>query len=173
MKNKTEILKSWIHNYVIQLNLCPYAKFPFQNDRIKFYEDFEFNEVEIQAVFDDFLSISQSTIDTGFLLTYENPSFLDFLDDYYLLEDIILENEIYKDIKLVLFHPEYMHANVNHEHVHFSNRSPFATIQLLDLKTINKAVKEGDSEMILLNNETNLSKLDKVVLQNILNETKR
>ena len=48
MKDKQQIIdttKLWLDRFVIGLNLCPFAKHPFRNDKIR-YIVFEGNDLE-------------------------------------------------------------------------------------------------------------------------------
>lgn len=160
---RIDIIRNWIENYIIQLNLCPYAKVPFKKDRIGYYD---MEEIAVSN-FSEFASaFLGSEEDTRFLIL-PMSSYEVFLDMYYFIEEQLDEST--NGIKLVPFHPELVHEKIEHNYLNYTNRAPLPIVQFLRTEMLDK-VSEEESEKILTDNENTLRKLGVESLQNKLDE---
>ena len=173
MSDLTVVIKSWINEFIIQHDLCPFAKFPFENERIAFYELDSFSDPNLIEAIEFFLTDPMDSYDTAFLIFENKIGFDDFIDFFYALEELLMENKVLARLKLVAFHPEYLHGEIEAPYLHFSNRAPLPMVQLLNIDVINKLIKPGQSEKILEKNEKVLKELGVESLQNKLNELRK
>lgn len=163
--NKITLIKEWIEGYIIQLNLCPFAKVPFSKNRIAYFN------ME-KDVINDFKLFSEEFLkgndDTSFIIL-PNMSFEDFLNLFYFVEEEVMN---YSDnIKLVPFHPDLKHGSNNKKYLDYSNRSPFPLIQFLKTDVLD-TVSEEDSARILQANEHTLKTIGIDSLQKRIDEFK-
>ena len=147
MSNQSAIKlsKAWVEQVVVQHQLCPFAKHPFQNRQIRFVE---VQEVDIVAIIDQFekevkilLAAKASEIETTLLIVSKALSnFLEYLDFLQYLESLIMENNWEGIIQVASFHPAYQFAGTEAEAAeNYTNRSPFPMIHLLREESVEKA----------------------------------
>lgn len=155
MNSRRDKVKQWIRDYIIQYDLCPFAKWPYDQDRINYIEISAIDETTISSHLVNFIN-SKTDIDTSFLIYTKTNSYLDYLEDFYLVEDAIEEIEELQGIKLVPFHPNYEHRTVEHDTEHFTNRAPFPMIQFLRQEMVENLVDEPKVKSILKGNAVTL-----------------
>jgi len=183
--NKTEIqnnTKKWFEEWILKLNLCPFAHAVYVKKQIRFEieESDNFEKCVQKAVFEiDFLlehdadSESETEnedkteyyIDTT-LLVFPNQlnfkdSFEDFLDFVALLEVYLEQNELDSEFQLVAFHPNFIFEveDINSKS-HYTNRSPYPTLHILREQSVQKAIEDfGNVELIP---QKNIEKLEKM-----------
>jgi hypothetical protein len=138
--------KDWIENWVIGLNLCPFAKSPFTHNKIKFlaYEGEsieEFSRVLWREL--SFLADEPSDgIETTFLIHPQlGVNFENYLDLCEWANGHIKALELVGQIQIAEFHPHYQFASTLPDAPeNFTNRSPFPMLHLLKEASITKAV---------------------------------
>lgn len=155
MKTKTDIVKNWIENYIMDLNLCPFSHASFENDALEYLEVKYLNEKFIKETFNDFLS-SESSMQHSLLLIFGDELSWEELLEVESLFDFFISEAQSERIKFVLFHPEYKHGETENQLLHYTNRSPLPIIQLLHLDFLTSSVSEGAVSKILFDNEQTL-----------------
>jgi len=168
--NKKQIVELWLQKYILELNLCPFAYQAVNMGKIIILEFKKENEEFIFDTFHKFLKDSPNKIESYFLIIDEVPNFNDFLEILYFLEDLTHEVNEFENIKIVGFHPNYMHGHVNFEVEHYTNRSPIPLIQLINNSDIEKRTKTIAVQSILDSNLTTLKQKGKIQLNTLLNE---
>jgi hypothetical protein len=141
------ILKTrrWLANFVIGYNLCPFAKLPFQTDKIR-YKVYEGDNLEQLALdlTDEILllkSVPASEIETT-LIIHPNVlnDFYDYNDFLEITDNILLQTGMTGELQIASFHPDYQFAETAHEDAeNFTNRSPFPMLHLLREASVEKA----------------------------------
>jgi hypothetical protein len=159
-----EHTKRWASEFVVNYNLCPFAKGPLENDEISWTVA---QSVEVIDELIDGFILSQFT--STFIIFPFLTSFADFLEVADFTEHLVEVLGYEDDIKLVLFHPQnqYAETEVNDE-VNFANKSPYATIQMLrnsDLEKLN--MTEERKNEILDRNAKNLKEIGSEKLREI------
>ena len=167
--------KAWILNFVIQLNLCPFAKVPFEKDRIR-YIVFEGSSLEklLELLIEESNQLLQSdpalTETTIIIIKDFLKDFRAYLDVVGLSEDLLTSTGMDYDIQIASFHPDYQFAGTEKDTLsNFTNRSPFPLLHLLRADRLEKAIEAyGDTSKIPENNISTLEKMGFEALQNIL-----
>ncbi len=137
--------RAWLYHVVLGLNLCPFAKLPFQQSRIH-YEVMLKDDIEsllktlVEALND---LEQQSKIETTLLI---HPNLLlDFYDylDFMEAAEILLKDLGYEGVfQIASFHPNYQFSGTKVEDVeNYTNRSPFPMLHLIREDSITKAVE--------------------------------
>ena len=146
----TEIIErtqNWLEQQVIGLNLCPFAKSPFEGGRVRIQVS---EATDHEALLHDFLKEVQKLVDTPMeeiettLLVHPHvfTDFFEFNDFLWLLEEILEEGELETDFQVASFHPEYQFAETEkHDPGNYTNRSPFPTVHLLRQASVTRAVE--------------------------------
>lgn len=149
MELKAEIIsqqtKDWVEHFVIALNLCPFARSPFERQSIR-YTVCEAQNTE-DLLRDLILELqkinSNLDIETTLLI---HPNVLQDFEDYnqfLLVVDALLENmDLEGIVQVASFHPNYCFAGEETSDVsNYTNRSPYPMLHLIREESINQAVK--------------------------------
>jgi hypothetical protein len=143
-----ELTKRWIAEFVIGLNLCPFARRVFDADRIRYVVSnatcgeelgFELKE-EIRSL----VNTPRAEIETTLvILTHLFSAFLDFNDYLETANRILITEGFEGTIQIASFHPRYQFAGTDAEDVeNFTNRSPFPMIHLLREASISEVAND-------------------------------
>ncbi|HEU4664806.1 MAG TPA: DUF1415 domain-containing protein [Dokdonella sp.] len=141
--------RRWIERAVIGLNLCPFARAPYVQDRLRITvsraRDVEALVEDLRAELAWLRDADANEWETSLLV---HPFVLGDFDDYNqfldvadaLLEDMELDGEI----QVASFHPDYRFADAGADAIeNATNRSPFPTLHLLRESSIDRAVDSG------------------------------
>lgn len=161
-----EATRRWVERAVVGLNLCPFARAPMVQQKIRYVVS---QASDTEALLDDLLGELQSlnavdadTCETTLLI---HPNVLaDFLDynDFLDAADAAVETlGLLGELQVASFHPDYQFAGSAPDDVeNFSNRSPFPTLHLLREASIERAVEAmTDTDSIYRRNQETLQKL--------------
>ncbi|MDF3820455.1 DUF1415 domain-containing protein [Leptospira sp. 96542] len=176
-ENFIEATKTWIQKAVIGLNLCPFAKFTYNQNTIRYVlsratseqllSDELLNELKVLQNADVF-AIETTLIIHPFV-------FQDFLDqnDYLDVVDEILDNNGLVGIfQIANFHPNFQFADRKSEHItNYVNRSPFPTLHLLREESVEHAIlSHPNIDTIYQTNKMTMKKLGIDGFRNLFNE---
>lgn len=160
-----EITEGWIRDFVIKLNLCPFAFKPFKDKSMRYKVEHGLNDESRLTTFwkeCNFLLENDERLFTTSFIIFPNSleSFTDYLDFLELCE-ALMESEELEDFALVSFHPHYLFEGDDPEEVaNFTNRSPYPMIQILRNDYLDKAIDAyGDTTQIWKDNITTLRNL--------------
>ncbi|CAA0122374.1 Uncharacterised protein [BD1-7 clade bacterium] len=135
----------WVTSVVVGLNLCPFAKKPLQQDRIRYRNVPVAKKRDVlEALLDelDFLDNSPET-ETALLVL---PKGFDRFEGYLELLDMaeqLIELEDYAGIyQVASFHPEYCFDGEDWDDpANFTNRSPYPMLHLIREDLLEKALE--------------------------------
>ncbi|MEO5626251.1 MAG: DUF1415 domain-containing protein [Dokdonella sp.] len=158
----TEVIamtRRWIERAVVGLNLCPFARAPFTQERIRLRVSHASDTASLLLdLRDELLALQAADAKACETTLLIHPGVLgdfldfnDFLDDAdALLEELDLEGEI----QVASFHPDYQFADAHADAVeNCTNRSPYPTLHLLRESSIDQAVESGiDTDAIYQRN---------------------
>lgn len=153
----------WIERAVLGLNLCPFARAPYQKDRVRIVVSTASNEEgllldlceELQR-----LAVSdEADVETTLLVHPDLLSdFLDFNDFLGLADSALEEMNLAGELQVASFHPEYEFADAPAGDVaNYTNRSPFPTLHLLRESSIDRAVESMEDTDVIY--ERNIERL--------------
>jgi hypothetical protein len=158
--------RRWIERAVIGLNLCPFARAPYLQDRLRISvsraSDVESLAEDLRAELEWLRDADATQYETSLLV---HPLVLgDFADynDFLDVTDALLEDmELDGDIQVASFHPDYQFADAPADAIeNATNRSPYPTLHLLRESSIDRAVDSGiDTDAIYQRNIEALRKL--------------
>lgn len=162
----TEATKSWIQSIVIKLNLCPFAKQPFQSQTIRYVETSTTHTEEALAELHHELTVISEAADKDvetslIILTGGWESFDEYLDLVELAQQLLFDLNLEGSIQIATFHPAYQFADLEMADVrNYTNRSPYPMIHLLRETSISRAVdSHPDVESIPIRNQELLLRL--------------
>lgn len=138
--------RHWLEEAVIGLNLCPYARTPYQEDRVRYVVSGATTpEALLQALAGElqFLAAAdEREVETTVLI---HPQMLqDFFEynDFLELAEVLLEDlGLSGVLQVASFHPRYQFSGTDADDVsNCTNRSPYPMLHLLREASITRAV---------------------------------
>ena len=167
-----DTVRRWISTVVIHHQLCPFARLPFEKDRIRFVHTNVTSPKSLLLTLkkETQLLVDDDSIETSFII---HPR---------ALEDFFVYNRFLKDgekllrgmgweglIQIASFHPQYLFADADYDAPeNFSNRSPYPMLHLLREDSVDRAVSSyPDVNSIPAKNIETLNKLGAKKLQSL------
>ena len=138
---------AWLRNAVIGLNLCPFAKLPYAQQRVRLRVSHARDEDTLIADLGEELvalrDADPQVCETTLLIHpdvlgdfFEYNDFLEVADA--LLQDLGLEGEL----QVASFHPDYQFADATADAIeNCTNRSPYPLLHLLREDSVQRAVE--------------------------------
>ena len=174
MENILSLTKYWLEHIVIGLDLCPFARIPFQKGQIRVVGCEESTEEGQSAFFFEELDLLNKSAPEALsttIIVYPNASldffqFNDFVGDLeYMLEEASLSDVF----QLVTFHPGFIFEGTDHDSLgNFVNRSPYPVLHILRSEEIRRALKNPkEGEAISFNNDKKLKELSKESVEHL------
>ena len=147
MKKIKKQIKNWVEEFIIGLNLCPFAKKPWQFGRVRIKIVESAIEEELTRVLLEELSAlvnaKRDDLETTLLVALNMfATFEDFLVYLNWTEDLLKEIDAEGLIQIVGFHPDYYFEGAGKDdHANFTNRSPYPVLHLIREESIDEAVR--------------------------------
>jgi len=168
--------RRWIATIVIGLNLCPFAKKVYIQDRIRYVV----TDAETSASLLEDLSRELTLLATAAATSIETTllihplALLDFIDfnDFLAVADLRLEVLGFRGVfQIASFHPDYQFTGTTLDAVeNYTNRSPYPMLHLLREESISIAINEyPDADTIPDRNIQTLRQLGAKKLLAIMN----
>ncbi|GLP96654.1 DUF1415 family protein [Paraferrimonas sedimenticola] len=139
--------KDWLLREVIGLNLCPFAKVPYDEQRIGYQvSDTDSIEPALSELVEAFLDLLDSDdIETSLLIYHQG--FSDF-DEFWELvgyaEDLMNLQGLDQVFQLAHFHPDYCFEGLNPDDpANQTNQSPLPTLHLIRHSSLEMAKRSG------------------------------
>ena len=149
-------VQSWIEEFVIGLNLCPFAREPFSKDKINYIVVDTIDAQQIVSKFtEEITALETSTTETSLIIMSDKTiSFLEYLRIFDLCEKSLADSGMEEDYQLASFHPDYQFADADYsDQGNFSNRSPYPIIHILRTDRVEGAIASyGDTSKIYKQN---------------------
>ena len=170
IETTVNITQRWIDAFVVDLNLCPFARREVVRNSMRFTvcEDSEPTDM-LHALSEEITLLHNSqNIETSFLiLPAAMPDFLDFNDFLGTAQSLIELLEWDGLYQLVGFHPLYQFADTDPDDAeNYTNRSPFPMLHILRESSVGDAVATTpDAALIPQRNNTTLERLGTTALR--------
>lgn len=138
--------QAWIEHVVLGLSLCPYAKQPWQQDRVRLQLTQARDADALLARLADELRFladaDPAEVETTLLIApHMLASFEDFLDFMDLAEACVEALDLEGEIQVASFHPDFQFGDAPADDAaHATNRSPYPTLHLIREASIEAAV---------------------------------
>lgn len=141
-------VRNWLERVVIGLNLCPFAKRPFREGRVRIVATAAREPADLLAVLRTELSCLTATprgeLETTLVVLTD--SLQDFFDYNQFLDevDLLIRSGGWEgDIQAASFHPEYCFADTKPDDpANLTNRSPWPVIHLLREESVSEGVEQ-------------------------------
>jgi hypothetical protein len=153
----------WLEKIVIGLDLCPFAKGPYERGLVRVVENESTLESDQLSFFLDELERLQQTPRTELSTTLisfinDETDFLDFNDFVGLCEDMMVESGLEEHFQLVVFHPQFVLEDIEpDDRSNWVGRAPYPIIHILRNAEIELALESyTDPVNISIYNEKKL-----------------
>lgn len=143
-------ITSWLEAMVIGLNLCPFARGPYEQGRVHIAvskaDTIESAIANFLDELDALIELDAKTRSTTLLVTpHALLDFDDFLDAIAESEDILEHSGAEALVQLAHFHPDYLFEDVDSDDPsHYTNRAPYPILHLLRTEEVSDAVLSVD-----------------------------
>ncbi len=136
----------WVNEFVIGLNLCPFAKAVQSKGQVRYVVSHAASGVALLEELERELSLLRATdadaVDTTLLI---HPrvlgDFYDFNDFLGEVDELVEKLELEGELQVASFHPEYCFAGSSAEDpANYTNRSPYPMLHLLREASVTRAV---------------------------------
>ncbi|VTT98722.1 Uncharacterized protein OS=Burkholderia sp. (strain CCGE1003) GN=BC1003_3134 PE=4 SV=1: DUF1415 [Gemmataceae bacterium] len=132
-----EETRRWIANVVVGLNLCPFARKPFEGGLIRYAvtdaTDADSLRGDLERELLALVAVPEAEVETAFLIhPAALPDFLDFNDFVVGCDELLADLGLEGVVQLVGFHPQFRFASTRPDDVtNYTNRSPYPMLHLL------------------------------------------
>ncbi len=166
-------IRHWLESFVIELNLCPFAKRELVKGRVRFRHSLAKTEEQLLAdVQQELLLLNEDAdIETTLIV---HPDVLQNFDDYNqfldLADALIEQLNLWGIYQIASFHPQYQFADTAEDDAeNYSNRSPYPLLHLLREASMEREIATyQDVAQIPKRNIELMRKMGKLKLQSIL-----
>ena len=168
-----EAVRQWLERIVIGLDLCPFAKTEFVNNRIRLSVTEAVSQEQLLIDLKTELEILNKApdIETTLLI---HPQVLEEFDDYNQFlndaERLLRETELEGIYQIASFHPDYQFAGTEPDDAeNYTNKAPYPILHLLREESIERAVSEHpDAAQIPERNVALMNKLGQKKMRSLL-----
>ena len=169
--------KDWSEQVVIAEQFCPFAKVPFEQDKIRYWVlKGQSQEEHLEILIRELEHLDQhQEIETSLLIF---PKALEAFEDYLDFLEMAMELSVhhgYEGIfQIASFHPRYQFEGTDSSDAsNFTNRSPYPMLHLLREESVEKAIElHPNTEAIPQRNIEHAQKLGSEHFERILAEIK-
>lgn len=156
----------WLERAVIGLNLCPFARAPHVQDKVRMrVSQARDTDTLLDDLCGELQSLNALTVgecETGLLIhPFVLTDFLDYNDFLDVADAAVQTLGLEGEWQVASFHPRYQFADTAVDDIeNFSNRSPFPTLHLLRESSIERAMEAmSDTDAIYRRNIETLQRL--------------
>ncbi|HEC74223.1 MAG TPA: DUF1415 domain-containing protein [Methylophaga aminisulfidivorans] len=172
-RNDKDIVKSvqkWVNTFVMEMNLCPFAKHEMLNNRVRFVTTKAITEEQLLETLKDELELlnNDSSVETS-LLIHPNvlQDFYDYNEFLSYADELLLEMGLEGIYQIASFHPHYQFGGTNPDDAeNYTNRSPYPLLHLIREASLERAIEEyPDVDQVPIRNVALMNSLGQNKLQ--------
>ncbi len=168
-----QITKNWIAQFIIELNICPFAGPSFVKDKIDYGVTHSFSSFQM---FEEFLKkvaflLDKPEISNAFMIIPKLNDFMSYLDFFEGCQELLHDAKAESQFQLASFHPDYQFEGLEKDDVrNYRNKSPHPMIHILRVEEVEDAINAyGDTMKIPKINEEKLLNLGKDKILDLIN----
>lgn len=162
-------VKEWIEKFVIGLDLCPFAKKPFNADKVNYKLAENWGRAELLLILERQLDKLQtgSHSTTIIIIPTKAFEFRSYLNLFSECEAMLIDLGLEEEFQLASFHPDYQFAETDFaDQSNYTNRSPYPLIHILRASAVELAIASyGETAAIYKRNIDLLRSLTSQELQ--------
>lgn len=137
--------RTWVKDFVIKLNLCPFAAVPLQQGAVRFVVSTAVTEEDILVELMEEVQLLDTLAHQTTLLIIPQmvENFSDYLDLFDLSEQLLHLQGQQERYQLASFHPAYQFAETDADDpANATNRSPYPLIHILRCSDVADAIEK-------------------------------
>ena len=139
-------VRRWVTAFVVELNLCPFAKRQLTSNSIRFATTNVTTEDALLIALQNELDLLEhdTTIETTLLIhPHVLQDFLDYNEFLDLAEGLLRQMDLEGVYQIASFHPDYQFSGTQPEDAeNYTNRSPYPLLHLLREDSIDRAIRD-------------------------------
>ena len=157
MNDIARAVQQWVQSVIIDLNLCPFAKHEFINNRVRFSVTDATSDEQLLIALQDELKLLNDdlSIETTLLIHPQVlKNFYDYNQFLSCVDALLSELELEGVYQVASFHPDYQFAESGQNVAeNYTNRSPYPLLHILREESLEQAIANyGDVEQIPVRN---------------------
>jgi hypothetical protein len=165
---------NWIRSFVIEYNLCPFAKMPVNKGNLRIVaSEHKKQALALEALMSEIHFLDEHPgVETTLLVFPEGfKEFFAYLDLVDLAEDLLQQLDYEGIYQIASFHPDYYFADTSPDNItNYTNRSPYPMLHILREESLEKAITAyGETEKIPERNSETLQRLGLEQIKKIMN----
>lgn len=143
-------VRHWLERAVIGLNLCPFARAPYVQQRVRFRVSHATDDEELLADLEDELralhAVSAEQCETVLLIhPWALLEFAEFNEFLNAADGCVEQLGFEGELQVASFHPDYQFEGTRPEDIeNYTNRSPYPILHLLREESIERVVAAVD-----------------------------
>lgn len=171
---KEQVVQNWLANFVVGHNICPFAKKPLAQKRVRIrvLESTEEEELTkaLLTELGELVATPRTELETSLLVF---PNLLVDFDDFWAYwewtQELLVATKTEGLVQLVGFHPDfYFGENDPADLANYTNRSPYPLLHLLREESVEEAATQFEEiAEISARNMTYLRTLKKELLEEL------
>ena len=156
------IIQQWLQEWVIGLNLCPFARYPYEQNKVRIVVTEATDEEAIFiAVLQEMNHLIQTDADqletTVIVIEQSLQEFEDYLQILDTLEAVLPQTGLQGILQIASFHPDYCFDGVDADDVsNYTNRSPYPLFHLIREDSLEQALEHIQTPEAIPQNNINL-----------------
>ena len=165
--------QQWVDSFVVELNLCPFAKCELANNRVRFSVTEAITEEQLLEALQTELELLKSDLSVETTLLIHPQVLQDFYDYNQFLslaDSLFVEMNLEGIYQIASFHPDYQFSGADPDDAeNYTNRSPFPMLHLLRENSLEKVIANyPDVDQIPARNIELMNNLGRDELKNVL-----
>lgn len=175
--NYLEKSKKWVADFVIGLNLCPFAAVPFRKGQVRFVLEESNDPNDLMKTFLrelDFLYQADPLETETTLIVHPHTlrEFLEYNDFLGFLDELLAKAGLSGVFQIASFHPDYQFEGVSvDDPANYTNRSPYPMLHLLREDSLSEALAHFPNPEKIP--EVNMARLREMGVDGIRNYLKK
>jgi len=164
--------RCWIEQVVIGLNLCPFARQPYEGGKVRLVVSAAGEPgqllVDLEQELAQLRAVDHQEIETTLLIhPHVLADFLDYNDFLAVVDDFLEQGGYAGEFQVASFHPDYRFAGTSSSDAeNYTNRSPWPALHLLREASIEQALAGyGNPDDIPARNIRTMNKLGAQAMQ--------
>lgn len=165
-------VRKWVNTFVVEMNLCPFAKYEMLNNRVRFATTSAITEEQLLVCLERELELlnSDPSVETTLLIHakvlqdfYDYNQFLSYVDT------LLLEMELEGIYQVASFHPDYQFGGTLPDDAeNYTNRSPYPMLHIIREASLERAIAEyPDVDQVPERNVALMNRLGHTTLQTL------
>lgn len=141
------ITQKWLETFVLGLNLCPFARHPYRNGKIRFVV-FETENLEhlTEMLVKEMAYLEQTTpsvCETTLIILRDGlKDFEEYLDYLEMAEYVLEQIDLSHVFQVASFHPDYQfEETLPNDAENYTNRSPYPMLHILREDSVERAIE--------------------------------